>query len=192
MFAELYIWIKLVHIVTALAFFGLEGAAGIHSKALHQAQDFAVLRAALARLGAAMSGVSSAVLIILLSGLTMMFTAWGWHTAWVNLALGLFLVNFVLAQTIDLPWAKTLGKALEGRSGAVTPEVWAMTEDPRMRFSHTFKTGADFALVFLMTVKPGLWLALGGAALIVVAYFALVAYTGTARPATPHQAVQEA
>jgi hypothetical protein len=67
-----------------------------------------------------------------------------------------------------------------------------MTEDPRMRFSHTFKTGADFALVFLMTVKPGLWLALGGAALIVVAYFALVAYTGTARPATPHQAVQEA
>ncbi len=183
MFTEFYIWFKLLHIVAALAFFGLEGAYPLHKAALGRAADFAALKKALSRFEALVKLIGTAALVILISGLLLVFMAWGWQTAWVNLGLGLFVLNIVVTSLFDMPWSKALRKAVEGRSGALTAEVRSVEADPRMHFSHTLKTAIDFALVFLMTIKPDLWLALSGSSLIVAAYFAYATLShGSKRP----------
>lgn len=182
MFAEFYVWIKLVHVLAALTFFGLGGVYTLHKGTLDRTTDFASLRGALARFQRLLIGYRAAGLTIFLSGLALVFTAWGWHTAWVNLALGLFLANLVIGSFIDEPLGKAMKKLVAGGEGPLTAEAKARVADGRMNFSHTLKTGIDFALVFLMTVKPGLWLALGGAALIITAYTVWATRREVARP----------
>ncbi|HEU4743475.1 MAG TPA: hypothetical protein VFS50_17945 [Meiothermus sp.] len=183
MFAELYPWIKLVHVVSALVFFGLGGAYTLHKAAVDRAADFDTLRIALARFQELLVSYRLAGLTIFLSGMTLVLTAWGWRTAWVDLALGLFLFNLVIGSFIDEPWGKAMKKLVGEGDGPLTPRARALVADQRMNFSHTIKTGVDFALVFLMTVKPGLGLAVGGAALIITTYTLWATRRKAARPA---------
>ncbi|MFZ5990652.1 MAG: DUF2269 family protein [Deinococcota bacterium] len=174
MFTELYPYLKLVHVVSALLFFGLGGAYNLHKAAVDKSHDFDTLRRTLTRFQTLLKSYRAVGLILFLSGLVLVFTAWGWHIAWVNLALALFLSNLVIGSLVDEPWGKAVKKLAAQGQGELSPEAKAVVADPRMNFSHTLKTGVDFALIFLMTVKPGLWLAVGGAALIIPTYTALV------------------
>lgn len=174
MFAELYIWFKLVHVVLALTFFGLQGVYALRKNDLYQATNFASLRAAFSRFETLSKLARTNAMLILASGLFLVFTAWGWHTAWVNLAVGLFAFNIVSSLLIDQPWGKAMNKAVATGEGSLSPEVRALVHDPKMQISHTLKGAVDFALIFLMTVKPGLWLALGGSVLIIAGYTAFV------------------
>lgn len=175
MFAEFYPYLKLVHVVSALLFFGLGGAYKLHKAAVDKAPDFDTLRPVLARFQALLASYRAVGLMIFLSGLTLVFTAWGWHVAWVNLALGLFLSNLVISSFIDEPWGKRVKKLAAEGQGPLTAEAKAVVADPRMNLSHTVKTGIDFALIFLMTVKPTLGVAILGAALIIPSYTAYAA-----------------
>jgi hypothetical protein len=190
MFAELYPYLKLVHVVSALLFFGLGGAYNLHKAAVDKAADYDTLRSTLARFQTLLKSYRAAGLSIFLSGLALVFTAWGWHTAWVNLALALFLSNLVIGSFVDEPWGKAVKKLAAEGQGPLSTEAKAIVADPRMNFSHTLKTGIDFALIFLMTVKPTLWLALIGAAIIIPAYtaFATRRHGAVKTPASPRLA----
>lgn len=71
MFAELYIWLKLIHVVSALAFFGLGEVHQLRKGDLYQAGDFAALRAVLARFEGLLRLYKSVALLLLGSGLAL-------------------------------------------------------------------------------------------------------------------------
>lgn len=190
MFTELYPYLKLVHVVSALLFFGLGGAYNLHKAAVDKSHDFDTLRRTLTRFQTLLKSYRAVGLILFLSGLVLVFTAWGWHIAWVNLALALFLSNLVIGSLVDEPWGKAVKKLAAQGQGELSPEAKAVVADPRMNFSHTLKTGIDFALIFLMTVKPALWMALIGAAIIIPTYTAFAArrHGAVKSPAAPRLA----
>lgn len=178
MWSMIYLGFKLTHIFAALALFAAEGVTFFSLRELRQAKDFEGVRGALARVRTTMGISKIAPPWLLLSGLVMMLVSWGFQTAWVNLSLLLFMVNFVLVRVSDIPWAMRLGQAATEQQGALTPQLQALIHDPRVKQGQTLRLGINLGLVFLMTLKPGLWLALAGVAVMVALVFAMEAISG--------------
>jgi hypothetical protein len=100
----------------------------------------------------------------------MVFTAWGWGQAWIDVSLGAFLLMSVLAPAINSPRFKAIRQAIASEPDRLlTDEISQLTHDPVLRAS-TFTMGfMTSGIVCLMTTKPG-WI--GAAAIMAVAFVA--------------------
>jgi len=164
MLATLYLALKLIHVFAALALFAAEGVGTVALLQARRAKDFVGLGAALVLLKAIGPLGKLAPPLLLLTGLALMVTTWGFRIAWADLALGIFLLVFVGSKRLDPPWQAALGREMRAGQGPLTPAVRALLEDRGYSAWLALRSGLALGLVFLMTVKPGLLVGVAGVA----------------------------
>ena len=90
--------------------------------------------------------------LILVAGLYMVFTVWGWNHAWIDVSLGFLLLTGVAAPTVTSPGFQAIRKAVASApDGPVSDELHAS----KMRIGILVMDFLTVGVVCLMTVKPG-------------------------------------
>ena len=97
------------------------------------------------------------VFLILIPGVYLVFTSWGWDIAWVNISL-LGLVFMTLAgPIINLRRLKIIFQAVNAESGEKPSEnVLSKVRDRVLWNSVSIMTMEVIAISYLMTIKPSL------------------------------------
>lgn len=175
-----------VHVVAVIGMFvgiGINNGIVIFAR---RAQDVSTVRA-VTSFGKPF-GMSIPVFAIatLLSGIYLVEEVWEWEHAWINLSLGLFIVELAAGNLINERRMKAIGKeAATSPDGPLPPSLREKLHDPVLHAAEFTMTFATLGIVYLMTVKPGTTgslLALGVAIAIGAAVSAALAPRGL-RPA---------
>ena len=142
-----------IHVCAAMGMFGAAAIEGASTLELNRAgasptalQGFALAR----RLG------SLSFALILLSGIFLTQTVWGWQTAWIQVAMSSIVMMVLIGATVTRR-AMTRLQATPAAVDTYQALVW----------SFLTRAGILIGIVFLMTVKPPLaesLIALGAAA----------------------------
>src|SRR5438876_1628725 len=109
----LYSYVLFFHIVGVIGLFiaiSLEVAIGFRlcaAKTTTQVQEWMAINRVIEKI------LPVSALLILASGLFMLFTTWGWSHAWIDLSLGLLIVVGVLWAVINVPLMKCIQMAVE-------------------------------------------------------------------------------
>lgn len=98
---------------------------------------------------------------ILLPGLYMTATAWGWSAGWPAVALAALVLLAVIGAALTGPRMAAIGRTAATESGSLSPALRQWVRDPILWTSVQTRAAIAVGVVFLMTVKP----ALGGALL---------------------------
>ncbi|HEX9038982.1 MAG TPA: DUF2269 family protein [Ktedonobacterales bacterium] len=179
-FETIYHVALFLHILGALL---LSGAKAISYLALmrlrradrvEQLRAWAVIGAGAARL------IPLFALLILIPGVFMMWTAWGWVTPWVDVSLATFLVMMVSGALLLNRQVFALRAAIDAtRDGPLPAELAARIASRALWGTENTFTALLIAVLFLMTVRPGL---AGALATLGVALAAGVASALRVRP----------
>ena len=129
-------------------------------------------------------------LAVLLPGIYMAWTAWGWATPWIDVSLALFFVMMILGPVLlgrrfaDL---NTLVKAAP--PGTIPAPLAAQMRDRALWTIENTFTSLLLAILFLMTVKPNL----PGTGIVVSIGFVagLLSTVGMCRVAPPEGSITE-
>jgi uncharacterized membrane protein len=151
-----------LHIVGALGFFvalGLEwtGLWQIRS-AIHPEQ----FRAWMGILKSATKVGFASMLAIVISGFSMMATAWG-NVAWITVALGALILVIVLSLVFTRPRMAAIGRALASEKGLSSQTIHSLANHSLLWISIQTRVAIALGIVLLKTVKPDL----GGSLLII-------------------------
>jgi small basic protein len=128
---------------------------------------------ALPRINRAVGPVS--VLTILIPGLYMMATSWGWRP-WIVVALISWALIAIFGTVSGIRLA-ALERVPAPASGGISPEVQHRLRQPVFMISWRARIALGVGVVFLMTIKPGL-----GVSLLAVVIAVAIGLT-TAAPA---------
>lgn len=109
-------------------------------------------------------------LLILLPGLYLVITAWGWGLAWINVSLALLVGMSAAGPVINLKRLKRISETAE-KSEELNPgpELTMQVRDQALWNSVLMMTMMTVAILFLMTVKVGLAGSLAAVAVAVIA-----------------------
>jgi hypothetical protein len=145
-----------IHVTGALTLFVAVGLNFLSMLRMRRADDMSRFRewATLGRQAGRIIPV--AILLIAGSALYMVLTVWGWHTAWVQVALGTFLGHGVLVSAIENPRLAALQKAARHLAGPTPAAVLAAARHPLLWLCECVVTGTTLGMIFLMAVKPDL------------------------------------
>ncbi len=100
------------------------------------------------------SGIS--LLIILLAGIFMTVTSWGWKTAWIDVTLGTFVLLLVFGALMGIRRHR-IAVMLKGLpDGELPRSAEQQFYDPLLGLGTYMLVTLLLGIVFLMTVKPGL------------------------------------
>jgi len=96
-------------------------------------------------------------LAILLPGIYMAWTTWGWTTAWIDTSLALFLLMMILGPVLLGRRFAALNREVKATASGMIPESLAAQIRDRALWTieNTF-TCLLLAILFLMTIKPNL------------------------------------
>ncbi len=109
-------------------------------------------------------------LAVLLPGIYMAFTAWGWTTAWIDVSLALFVVMMILGPVLLGRRFAALHKAVQATpSGTIPPALAVQIRDRVLWTIENTFTCLLLAILFAMTIKPNL------VGMVIVVGIALVA-----------------
>jgi hypothetical protein len=143
-----------VHVLSAMSVSGSLAIEGVMLLRLRRAATALEMRDALHSLRALRLIGPVTLAPTMMSGMYLARTVWGWHTAWIDVALA------------------SLVAGLGGGAVATALRVRHLKEpdrrnddyrrDPVLRVSFLMKAATFTGIVFLMTVKPGLELSLAG------------------------------
>lgn len=104
---------------------------------------------------------------ILLSGLYMVLTAWGWSAGWVALSLAAFVFMSVVGGAVNSRRLEAIATTAESTaSGPIPPDLARRIQDPVLLTSIYALAALGFGIVFLKAAKPDL---LGAVAVLAVA-----------------------
>ncbi|MCP2035655.1 hypothetical protein L1279_002666 [Planomicrobium sp. HSC-17F08] len=93
-------------------------------------------------------------LIIIVPALYLVFSAWGWGTAWINVSLAALLGTSFLGPIINLRRLKGILAAAEAETGPVpSSDLVRKVRDPVLWNSVSVMTMLIFGILFLMAVK---------------------------------------
>ena len=97
-------------------------------------------------------------LLVVVPGVYMVFTVWGWHTAWADVALGTFILLIVSGIVFIGPRLAMFKKAVQGaeQDALVSPELRAHILNPFLWTIVSIFVTVVVSIVFLMAVKPDL------------------------------------
>jgi hypothetical protein len=96
-------------------------------------------------------------LAILLPGLYMAWTNWGWTTAWIDASLMLFLLMMILGPALLGRRFAALNREVKAAAPGMIPESLAIQiRDRRLWTVENTFTCLLLAILFLMTIKPNL------------------------------------
>lgn len=109
-------------------------------------------------------------LLILIPGLYMTFTQWGWSHAWINLSLVLLIVLMVMGPIINLPRLKAIAYTADHASAETSFVTMQQTiKNKVLWLSIVTMTMITTAILYMMTIKPEL---LGSIVVTVLAFIA--------------------
>jgi uncharacterized membrane protein len=95
-------------------------------------------------------------LVLLGSGVYLASVGSWWSSAWVQLAIGLWIVNAALAATVVKPAMARIAKAaLRSSDGPVTAELDGLRRSPRWGVTSDVLLASDVGVLYLMVSKPG-------------------------------------
>lgn len=180
---ELFNVVLFIHIACAILLVG--GSLWVHvgHGVMHRARtvDGALTQARFIALFARAGGPLAAG--TLLAGVYLAFAADRWDDGWLIVSLALFVfAGAAFGTTVSPGAARQVELLTSTPDGPLTPAVRAALHDRRYEAVMTVMAGADAAILFLMTNKPGL-LASVGVAVIGLALGAVVATTHGRRAA---------
>lgn len=151
-----YGFVLFVHIVFAILLVG--GTAWLHvaTHLIGRSRTVDGVRSHVAYISAVSKASMPIAMVTLAAGLYMAFAGSHWGAGWPAVSLILFAIAGVSAgAVIDPAVARIKATIDEMPDGPMTPAVGAALADPRLTFFAALLTGADLAIVFLMTNKPG-------------------------------------
>lgn len=172
---KIYSLVVFIHIVAATLLVGASLlAAPAIGAAIRRAGTTQEIRALL-RLGRPLGTLNPlSAFIVLASGVFLAAATRFWMFAWVQVAVLFWLVNAVIAASLVKPPMQALADSvMAGPDGPVDARTDALRRSKRWSFGGDVLMANDVAMVFLMTVRPGLAGSL--AAVIVTNAFVLAA-----------------
>jgi hypothetical protein len=155
----LYALALFVHIVGVLGLFMGIGLQWIIVQRLSQAQTVAQVREGTSMVAIQERLWPTAALLILLAGIYMTVTAWGWRTPWIDVSLAALIVQGAVAGALINRRLKAIHTgiaATEAPAGAFPPGLKRQIADPVLRAAVQINAIMGLGVVFLMTTKPGL------------------------------------
>ncbi|MEO4054893.1 DUF2269 family protein [Solibacillus sp. CAU 1738] len=97
------------------------------------------------------------VILILLPGLYLVFSTWGWNIAWVNVSLVALILMSLAGPIINLRRFKGILKAVIDESGETpSTHLLAKVRDQVLWNSISIMTMEVLGIIYLMTIKPPL------------------------------------
>lgn len=120
----------------------------LHSKATEDLRKWSALAVKLDGL------LPFSVILILLPGLYLVFTRWGWGNPWVDFSLALLIVMTLMGPIINLRRLKDILKAANAETNEIpSAALWKKVTNRVLWNSVLIMTFLAFAIVFLMTLK---------------------------------------
>jgi len=160
-----YTVVVFIHVIGGITVVGGSLYGTVLATAVRQADSVAAVRQAGQNLATVVGITGGAAGVVILSGLFLAFRGGWWGGGWVEVALAMFAVAGGLAMGVVDPAAKRLVAELADVSdGPVTSAVDRLRRDPRQAVAAGLLVGVDVSIVFLMTNKPTLPIAVTAAA----------------------------
>lgn len=120
----------------------------LHSKTTENLRNWAALAVKLDGL------LPFSVILIIVPGLYLVFSSWGWKNAWIDFSLALLILMTFMGPIINLRRLKTILHAAKAEKSSVpTNSLLEKVRDRVLWNSVLVMTMLAFAIVFLMTVK---------------------------------------
>ena len=95
------------------------------------------------------------VILILLPALHLVFTTWGWDTAWINVSLVVLLLMTIAGPAINLRRLKGITQAVNNETVAIpSANLIAKVRDRVLWTSVSIMTIIGLGIVYLMVIKP--------------------------------------
>ena len=157
---SIYSIVKFLHVSGAIGYFVALGTLLFGLAALRRARRVEHVRvlAELIRRLAPLFNIS--ILLLLAAGLYLTFTAWGLQTGWILVALVSLVAIVPIAAVTVQSRMRIVGQlAREAPDGQLSPEIFARTHDPVLLTTPQTAFALLLGIVFLMTNKPSLPLA---------------------------------
>jgi Zn-dependent protease with chaperone function len=158
---SIYSIVKFLHVSGAIGYFVALGTLLFGLAALRRARRVEHVRvlAELIRRLTPLFNIS--ILLLLAAGLYLTFTVWGLQTSWILVALvSLVVIVPIAAATVQTRMRIVVQLAREAPDGPLSPEILARTHDPVLLTTPQTAVALLLGIVFLMTNKPSLPLAI--------------------------------
>jgi uncharacterized membrane protein len=156
---SLYALALFAHIVGVLGLFLAIGLVWISMLWLHQAQTTAQVRERVRLASLQERLLPTASVLILLAGVYMTATTWGWTTPWIDVSLAALLLLGALGGTVINRRLKAIRKAsstAEAPAGSLSAELKCQIADPVLWTAIQVNGFTALGVVFVMTIKPNL------------------------------------
>lgn len=156
-----------IHVIATIAMFAVIGIVMVSVLLMRRAQTVEQLQERAFLAYGADKLMPGIMVLVLVPAIFMVFASWGWTTAWINTALITLLLASPLGPAVNTRRLKALYKATEAApAGPLSAAQLKQRSDQILWTSCCIFTGILIGIVFLMTVKPGLF---GSLATITVA-----------------------
>jgi hypothetical protein len=147
------------HIVGVLGLFIAIGLVWISILWLQQAQTVAQVRERINLASIQERLLPAASLLILLAGIYMTVTTWGWTTPWIDVSLAALVVMGVLGGAVinrRLKAIRMASSTAEIPAGSIPAELKRQITDSVLWTAVQMNGFTGLGVVFLMTIKPDL------------------------------------
>ena len=170
MFTEsTYSWTVLLHVTAALLLIGISIVQFHLTQAIRAASSASDLRTLVSLCGRASKAGPPFAIAVLSTGVRLGSYGW-WAQPWFYVAIGLWIVQAVLSMKVLRANLRKLAAALKPSDVVVTPGADAICRSSAWLVGGAVMHGNDFAMVFLMVIKPALLESLGVAMLSATAF----------------------
>lgn len=150
----LYAITLFLHVVGTLGLFIAVGLEWTSLSRLRNAASVDQVREWLPVLGALRKIGGPSTLVLLVSGIYMMTTAWR-GAAWPGIGLVAMVLIAVLGVVLTGPRIGPIARSMSSAQGAVTEPLRERLRDPVLVMSVWLRTALALGVVYIMCVKPG-------------------------------------
>ncbi len=147
------------HIVGVLGLFIAIGLVWISILRLQRAQTIAQVRERISLASVQERLLPTASLLILLAGIYMTITTWGWKTPWIDVSLAALVVMGTLGGAVinrRLKAMRIASSTAEAPAGSIPAELRRQITDPVLWIAVQTNGFTGLGVVFLMTTKSDL------------------------------------
>jgi hypothetical protein len=152
---SLYSVVLLAHIAAGIVLVSSAVFAPLTRGAILRATSLERLRDWVTFLERSVRANPPAAMVVLASGLYMGATGW-WSQLWFFVALGAWVANFVLATFVVKPAVAAVARAAASGEGPVDAGIDSLRRSRRWEVGEGLMRGNDFAMLYVMFVKPSL------------------------------------
>lgn len=118
-------------------------------------------------------------LAVLVAGVYMAWTRWGWTTPWIDASLVIFLLLMILGPLLPGRRFAAINRAVKTQESGIIPDTLvAQYRDRTLWIIENASSALILAMLFLMTTKPGL----AGTLVVIVTGLALGIVIGALSP----------